>query len=259
MGPTSGEGGAGTLGGEPVRIQKYLSRAGVASRRASEELMLQGRVRVNGEVVTTLGSKVTPGRDRVEVDGARVRLPEARWIVLHKPAGTVTTADDPRGRTTVYDLLPPELRELGLTYVGRLDLETEGLLLLTNEGDLVHALLHPSGEVDREYRVGVRGEVAGSVPARLRSGVELEDGPARAAGAAVVGAERDGSVLELVLREGRNREVRRMCDAVGHPVRWLRRVRFGPIGLGDLPPGRWRDLTPDELDAVRKRAEEAAN
>ena len=217
--------------------------------------MRQGRVRVNGAVVSTLGTKVVPGRDVVEVDGAPVRIPGARWIMLHKPSGTLTTARDPRGRPIVYDLLPPEIRELGLSYVGRLDEDTEGLLLLTNEGDVANRLLHPSGEVEREYEVGVRGIPEADVLRTLVRGVELDGGVAKARDARVVGRERAGGVLRLVLVEGRNREVRRLCEAVGNPVRWLRRVRFGTVRLGDLPMGAWRDLTPDELRRLRERAE----
>ena len=213
--------------------------------------MVQGRVRVNGRVVTELGSRVDPSRDVVEVDGARVEPEPFRWVMLHKPAGTVSTADDPEGRPTVYDLLPEE--HASLSYVGRLDLITEGLMLFSNEGDLVHRLLHPSFEVEREYRVGVSGEPTPAVLRRLQSGVELDDGPGRATSARVTGgAEPGGAVLALVLTEGRNREVRRLCDAVGLPVRWLRRVRFGPVRLGDLPRGGWRELTEDEVDALRK-------
>lgn len=236
---------------EPVRIQKFLSRAGVASRRGAEELMVQGRVRVNGQVVTELGSRIVPGRDRVEVDGRPVEVAPFRWILFHKPSGLLTTADDPQGRPTVYDHLPDEHR--GLAYVGRLDMDTEGLLLLSNEGDAVHGLLHPSSEVEREYRVGVEGRPGRSVVRRLTDGVALEDGPARAKMARLVDQEQEGAVLELVLVEGRKREVRRLCDAIGHPVRWLRRERFGPIRLGNLARGRWRELTPGEVRAIRKR------
>lgn len=217
--------------------------------------MTQGRVRVNGEVVTTLGTRIDPTRDLLEVDGQPVVMPRARWVLFHKPAGVLTTARDPRGRTTVYDLLPPELE--GLSYVGRLDRDTEGLLLLSNQGGLVHGLLHPSFEVEREYVAGVEGVPDPDTLGALEMGVELEDGPARAREAEVVAREDAGSVLRLVLLEGRKREVRRLCQAVGHPVRWLRRVRFGPVALGDLPRGRWRDLTATEVAAIRERAGEA--
>lgn len=238
-------------GGRGVRIQKFLSRAGVASRRKSEELMEAGRVRVNGEVVTRLGSRIDPERDTVEVDGRAVSVSPPRWILLHKTSGSVTTADDPRGRRTVYEALPDDTDDL--RYVGRLDRDTEGLLLLTNQGDAVHALTHPSSEVEREYVVGVEGVPDEATLRRLTGGVTLDDGPARAAEAERLRREAGGAVLRLVLREGRNREVRRLCDAVGHPVRWLRRVRFGPVELGDLPPGEWRELEDEEIEAILER------
>lgn len=234
-----------------VRIQKFLSRSGVASRREAEDLMRQGRVRVNGEVVSELGSRVDPDDDTVEVDGREVSRPPPRWILFHKPRGVLTTRSDPHGRTTVYDVLPDAAR--GLRYVGRLDRDTEGLLLFTNQGDALHRLLHPSGEVDREYRVTVEGRPDEGTVARLREGVELDDGPARAVEARIVEEVGHGVVLALVLREGRKREVRRMCEAVGHPVTHLVRVRFGPVRLDDdLPPGEWRDLRDDEVRALRR-------
>jgi len=237
-----------------VRIQKFLSRAGVASRRVAERWMEAGRVRVNGEVVTELGTRVDPDSDTVEVDGEVVTRPPPRWILLHKPRGYLTTRKDPRGRPIVYDLLPDRFR--GLRYVGRLDQDTEGLLLLTNEGDTLHRLLHPSYEVEREYRVTVEGHVDDSVLERLESGVPLQDGEARAVRARIHEEAGHGSILELVLREGRKREVRRMCEAVGHPVTHLERTRFGPVELGDLPPGEWRDLTEDEVAAIEKTVAE---
>lgn len=212
--------------------------------------MESGRVRVNGEVVTELGTRIDPDRDTVEVDGEVVTRPPPRWILFHKPRGYLTTRDDPRGRPTVYDLLPDGCR--GLRYVGRLDQDTEGLLLLTNEGDTLHRLLHPSYEVDREYRVTVEGHVDPTALDRLTDGVELADGPARAIQARVREEAGHGSVVEMVLREGRKREVRRLCEALGHPVTHLQRVRFGPVDLGDLPPGEWRDLREDEVQALKE-------
>jgi 23S rRNA pseudouridine2605 synthase len=182
----------------------------------------------------------------VEVDGKPIPLQtRPRWILLHKPAGTLTTRSDARRRRTVYDLLPPEVQ--GLRYVGRLDRNTEGLLLLTNQGDVANALLHPSGEVEREYHAGVTGVPDAPVLRQLTRGVDLEDGPARAASARLLRREREGGVLSLVLLEGRKREVRHLLEAVGYPVRWLRRVRFGPQTLGTLALGSWRDLTPEEV------------
>lgn len=215
--------------------------------------MEAGRVRINGEVVTTLGVRVDPERDAVEVDGEEVTVPPARWILLHKPEGVLTTRKDPHGRSTVYDLLPEELDSL--RYVGRLDRDTGGLLLLTNQGDAIHRLLHPSYEVEREYVADVKGIPLPDTLERLRSGVRLEDGPARADRVEVVRETAKGARVVLVLREGRNREVRRLLAAVGHPVRHLARRRFGPVRLGDLPEGRWRDLTQAEVRGVLDRVD----
>jgi pseudouridine synthase len=225
-----------------VRIQKLLSRAGVASRREAERLMAEGRVRVNGAVVVELGTRVEPGRDVVEVDGKRVqdRAERATWVALHKPVGVLTTRSDPHGGPTIYDVLPGELR--GLKYVGRLDKDAEGLLLLTDDGDAAHRLAHPSGEVEREYWLEVAGSVDRAVAQQLMAGVELGDGPARAKRAVVLEAGPITSTMTVVLTEGRKREVRRMMSAVGHHVLRLKRVRFGPVRLGDLEPGTWRHL-----------------
>ena len=212
-------------------------------------MILQGRVRVNGEVVRTLGSKVVPGRDRVEVDGKVVEGARIRWVLFNKPRGAVTTRKDPEGRKTVFDLLPRWAGEL--RYVGRLDLLTEGLLLLTNEGEVLHRLTHPSFEVEREYEVWVQDRPGQGTLRRLLRGVELEDGLARVERVEVREKTREGVAMSLVLREGRNREVRRLMEAVELPVLRLKRVRFGPIHLGDLPVGEWRDLTKKEIRALR--------
>jgi 23S rRNA pseudouridine2605 synthase len=213
--------------------------------------MEQGRVRVNGVVVTSFAARIDPERDVVEVDGRRVvARARVRWIAFHKPGDAITTRTDKHGGRTVYDLLPAELRPLH--YVGRLDRDTEGLLLLSNDGDLTHGLTHPSSEIEREYHAGVAGLPTQDVLARLTLGVELHDGPARALRVRRLADEPEGGVLALVLAEGRNREVRRLFEAVGHPVRWLRRVRFGPIRLGDLPRGAWRDLTDAEIEDLRR-------
>ena len=239
-----------TAGGAPpgVRLQKYLSRAGVASRREAERLMLAGRVTVNGEVVDELGTRVDPERDVVLLDGVRVTRAETMWRALHKPAGALCTRSDPHGGTTVYDVLPEEAR--GLAYVGRLDRGTEGLLLFTNDGDAANALLHPSGEVEREYLAVVKGRLGPPEIDGLLRGVELEDGLARAARAERVKSEGKTTTLRLVLLEGRKREVRRMLMAVGHPVLQLVRTRFGPIELGDLAAGATRRLEPAESRAL---------
>jgi 23S rRNA pseudouridine2605 synthase len=188
---------------EGVRIQKYLSQAGRASRREAERLMLEGRVRVNGSPVTELGARIDPGRDRVEVDGVLVRPEAPRWIAFHKPPGVLTTRGDPHGGTTIYDVLPPDMA--GLSYVGRLDRDAEGLLLLTNDGDLAHAVQHPSGEVEREYWVEASGVVDGRVLRALTTGVELDDGIARARRARLLDAWPLISHVTLVLTEGRKR------------------------------------------------------
>lgn len=237
-----------------MRLQKYLARAGVASRRGSEELIREGRVAVNGEVVREMGVRVSRD-DRVEVDGRAVAPEPPVWVLLHKPAGYVSTRDDPQGRPTVYDLLPE--RFTSLFHVGRLDLDSEGLLLLTNEGGVANRLMHPSHEVDRVYVVDVVGEVGREVERRLLAGVELDDGPARAIAMEVVDRKdaAPGSSAQtrvrVTMREGRKREVRRLFEAVGHPVRRLVRERLGPIDLGSLPGGEWRELSAGEVEALR--------
>lgn len=239
------------------RLQKYLARSGVASRRGAEELIRAGRVRVNGAVVREMGVKVED-TDRIEVDGRAVEPERVTWVLLHKPAGYVTTREDPQGRPTVYDLLPP--RFASLFHVGRLDIESEGLLLLTNEGEVANRLMHPRHEVDRVYVVDVVGMPDRDTLRRLRLGVELEDGLARVHAIEMVTRQRarggagaeDHARLRVTMREGRKREVRRVFDAVGHSVRRLVRERLGPISLGDLPSGEWRELRPDELAALRR-------
>lgn len=228
-----------------MRLQKYLSRAGVASRRASEGMIEAGRVRVNGEVVKQLGAKVDPAEDVVEVDGGRVEAAAPVWIALHKPAGYVCTRRDRHGRRTIYDLVPAEYAVL--FHVGRLDLESEGLVLLTNQGGVANRLLHPRYQVDRVYEVEVKGRVTETTLRRLLAGVELEDGGARAQDVHLLeeparAARAVRSRLRLTMREGRKREVRRMMDVVGHPVLRLVRQRLGPVELGELAPGTWRLL-----------------
>lgn len=236
-----------------MRLQKFLARAGVASRRASERLIEAGRVRVDGEIVRRLGSTVDPAVQRVQVDGREVRLSPPVWIALHKPPKVLCTRSDPRGRTTVYQLLPESAREL--FHVGRLDYMSEGLILLTNEGDAAHGLLHPSREVPRRYRAALVGPVPEDLAARLEAGVPLSDGPAAAESARFLGPPgADAPVLEIVLHEGRNREIRRMLKALGVRIRRLRRVGYGPIVLGGLKPGESRLLGDDEVRALRSAA-----
>lgn len=234
---------------EETRLQKYLARAGVASRRACEELIAAGRVTVDGVVVTRPGTRV--GADSViEVDGRRVKPSPARWIALYKPPGYVCSREDPQGRPTVYDLLPAELRPL--FHVGRLDIMSEGLLLLTNEGEAAHRLLHPSTETPRRYEVALVGPLPADLTERLLGGVELEDGLAAADEARLeAGTGRLGATLQLELHEGRNREIRRMMEVLGVKIGSLKRLALGPIELGGLRPGEWRELSEAEIAAVR--------
>ena len=230
---------------ERVRLQKFLANAGIASRRKAEELIIEGRVAVNDVIVTELGTRVDPESDRVTVDHKSVVAATVRWIAMHKPAGYLTSRGDPHGRPTIYDLLPPEHR--GLFYVGRLDFDTEGLVLLTNDGDRAHRLQHPSFQVPRVYEATVEGELSENVVQRLLQGVMLEDGSARVQDAELRTKGPRASTIRVTLSEGRKREVRRLFDAVGHPVARLIRLRYGPISLGSLPVGGWRVLGEQEI------------
>jgi pseudouridine synthase len=232
-----------------VRVHKLLAQAGVTSRRGAERLIRAGRVSVNGVAVTTPGAVADPARDHVTVDG--LDLPGVgpkRYLALHKPAGVLTTRHDPRGRRRIFDLLP----ELGVRLhpVGRLDYDTEGLVLLTNDGAVTYALTHPRHEVPRVYHVLVDGPAGPAAVERLRRGAELEDGPARPEAVGRLGQEGSGTWLTLTLREGRYREVRRLCRATGFRVRRLLRVSFGPVHLGSLASGSWRELTRAEVTAL---------
>lgn len=232
-------------GGEgPQRVQKVLAAAGVGSRRACEQLIAQGRVSVDGEVVT-LGAKVDPASQVVTVDGERIHTnPNLVYLLLNKPQGYVTTVTDPQGRPTVMDLVPASPR---VYPVGRLDRDTEGLLLLTNDGELANRLAHPSYEVDKTYVAQVRGTPRRHALRALTDGVELDDGPARARSVRELGSAGDHSLLEVVLAEGRKREVRRMLTAVGIHLERLARVKLGPLALGDIAPGKSRPLTGAEV------------
>jgi pseudouridine synthase len=235
---------------EPERLQKFLSRAGVASRRAAETMILAGRVSVNGAVLSELGIKVVAGTDEVRVDGVAVELPAASWyVMLNKPAGVVTTLDDPQGRATVAQYIPDGAPRL--FPVGRLDFATTGLLLLTNDGELAHALMHPRHHVPKVYHAEVDGVPDAQDLRRLREGIDLDDGRTAPATAAVVERGKNRSVVEITLREGRKRQVRRMLSAVGHPVRQLSRIAYGPLPLGTLAEGSVRVLNTDEVDALR--------
>lgn len=236
------------------RLQKILAQAGYGSRRACEQMILQGRVRVNGQVVTQLGTQADPQRDVIEVDGQRVHLPKTHtYILLHKPAGVLTTRYDPHAKRTVIHLLQGV--STPVFPVGRLDADTTGALLLTNDGELAYRLTHPRYGVPKTYLVEVRGEVKDPTLRQLGEGVVLEDGPTAPAQVQRLRyqPQRQTTLLRLTLHEGRKRQVKRMCQAVGHPVVRLHRERFGPLSLHDLPPGAWRHLTPEEV-AVLKRA-----
>jgi len=244
--------------GGPIRLQKVLAQAGYGSRRVCDDLIADGLVKVNGEVAE-LGRRVDPDTDQVEVDGTVIGVrPGSIYYLLNKPTGVVTTADDPQGRPTVVSLVPDDPRVFS---VGRLDMDTEGLLLLTNDGDLAHRLTHPSFGIEKEYLAEVEGVPSRGALRLLRDGVELDDGVTAPAKAAMAGSKPDGpSQLRLIIHEGRNRQVRRMCEAVGHPVRRLVRTRIGPINDTRLKPGEWRELAQDELRSLEravKPAEEA--
>ena len=239
----------GPSSGDPQqeRLQRTLARAGFGSRRSAEELIAEGRVRINGRVAE-LGNRVDPRRDRVTVDDVPIPAdPDLRYFALNKPAGVTTTLSDRHARETLVPLLPSGPRVIP---VGRLDRESEGLLLLTNDGDLAHRLQHPRFGVEKEYLVEADGEISKAAVARLTRGVRLEDGVARAVRAGGVRRVRGRSALTVVMAEGRKREVRRMLDAVGFPVRRLVRVRIGPVRMGDLRPGKTRPLTADEITGL---------
>ena len=242
------------------RLQKVLAHAGVASRRACEQLIADGRVSVDGVTVTEAGVRVDPLTQEIRVDGSRILTnPELITLMLHKPAGVVTTMEDPEGRPTVaqygrdYLAEHPELPDsLRLVHVGRLDTETEGLLLLSNDGELSHRLMHPSFEIAKTYVAIVEGQVEPWVPRKLRRGIELEDGEAKADRVTVKDSGPRGSIVEITLHSGKNRIVRRMLDAVGHPVTRLARTRLGPLRLGNLRPGQTRTLSGEEIAALQK-------
>ena len=227
------------------RLQKVLAIRGWGSRRVCEDMIAEGRVTVNG-TTAILGQRVDVDTDTVEVDGVQIGLrPDLVYYLLNKPAGVITTASDPQGRPTVIELVPDEPRVFS---VGRLDVDTEGLLLLTNDGDLANRISHPSHGVEKEYLAHVNGNVPGNLLHRLRDGIELEDGvtaPARA-------SQLSPGLLRITIHEGRNRQVRRMCEAIGFPVQRLVRVRIGPLRDASLAPGRHRQLTLDEIRQLVK-------
>jgi 23S rRNA pseudouridine2605 synthase len=258
MSTTPGEPGIQVDDEGLIRLQKLLAQSGVASRRKCEELMLDGQVEVDGEVVTRLGTKVDPRTAVIRVAGKR--LPPVSpnvYLVLNKPRGVVSTMSDPQGRRSLGDLLAD--RPERLFHVGRLDTDTEGLLLLTNDGDFAQRVAHPSYELEKTYVAEVDGFVEKATVRRLVEGVTLEDGPVQVHGCKVVSSKRspkgDRSIVELVIHEGRNRIVRRLLDEVGHPVRRLTRTAIGPVVLRGLAPGALRELTRDELGTLLDAAQ----
>jgi 23S rRNA pseudouridine2605 synthase len=225
-----------------MRLNAWLARAGVASRRGADELIKAGRVTVNGEPGQL--NTFVQSHDDVRLDGEPLAKQRVAYVLLHKPAGAVTTARDPQGRTTVVDLVDHPAR---VVPVGRLDADTTGALLLTNDGELAHRLAHPRYEVDKVYEVETWAQPTDTDLERLRAGVELDDGPTRPAGVRRI----DGARIELTIHEGRNRQVKRMLEAVGHRVKRLHRSRYGPLAVGGLEPGQWRELEPSEVEQLR--------
>jgi len=233
-----------------MRLNRFLAQAGEASRRGADRLIADGRVSVNGELVTRLGTEVEPGRDVVALDGREVALPSTfTYVLLNKPPGYVVTMSDPQRRPTVADLVAGAGGRV--VPVGRLDAATEGLLLLTDDGDLAYRVAHPSFELEKVYRVVARGVLTEDERRRLESGVEIDGRPTTPAAVRVVSAAANVTVAEITLHEGRKRQVRRMFEAVGHLVTRLTRLRIGPLELGDLEQGTWRALTETELSALR--------
>ena len=235
---------------EGIRLQKVLAQAGIASRRAAEIMIEEGRIEVNGKLVTEQGRRVDPERDVIRVDGSRIPPPRRHiYAVLNKPRGVVCTMDDPEGRPTVAEYLGQHSRER-LFHVGRLDTDTEGMLLLTNDGDFAQRMMHPSHELTKTYVVEVSGEVTPPTLKRLRKGIRLEDGWVNPDRVKVNSSTESRSMLTVVLHSGRNRVIRRMFEQVGHPVRRLTRTHIGPLRLGQLKLGETRELTRDELGSL---------
>ncbi|HHW06576.1 MAG TPA: rRNA pseudouridine synthase [Clostridia bacterium] len=233
------------------RLHKYLARCGIASRREAEKLITEGRVEVNGKTVTTLGTTVDPGTDLVRVDGQIIKAAEKHvYIMLNKPAGFVTTARDDRGRPTVLDLVKHVPARV--FPVGRLDMDTEGLLLLTNDGALAYKLTHPRFQVKKTYRALVQGQPGRQDLDKLRRGIMLDGRLTAPAQVRIIGHQKGHTLLELTIHEGRNRQIRRMLDKIGHPVVYLRRIKMAGIELGNLPLGQTRYLTPAEIKQLHK-------
>ena len=229
-----------------MRVQRALARAGIASRRAAEELIRAGKVRVDGKIAE-LGSKVDPDRQKLTVSGRAVRLVERRWLAFHKPLGVVTTASDEEGRRTVFDMIPDAK---GLTYVGRLDVMTTGLLLLTTDGEAVNRLTHPRYRIPRRYTALVHGRAPAEIEKLARERVVVDGRPVEPSAVRLRPGKEGRSILDVTLHEGRNRIVRKWCEAMGLKVERLARLAYGPVRLGDLPPGRYRPLTPSEEEGL---------
>lgn len=234
-----------------IRLHKYIAAQGAASRRAAEALIAAGRVQVNGRVADAMGLKIDPERDRVSVDGVLLnRRPERRYILLHKPAGYISSAHDERGRRTVLDLLHGVSERV--YPVGRLDYDSSGLLILTNDGELTHHLLHPSHQVDKTYLALVENCPAPSALDMLRRGIRLEDGITAPAKVRLIRHRGPGALVEISIHEGRNHQVKRMLEAVGHPVKHLKRIRIAFLDAKQLPLGEWRELSADEVHRLKQ-------
>ena len=233
----------------PVRLNRFIAQAGITSRRKADDLIAAGKVRVDGEVVTELGTRVDPNA-RVEVDGQEIRPQSFEYVLLNKPKDTITTVEDDRDRKTVMDLLDDAARERGVVPVGRLDRDTTGVLLLTNDGDLTHRLMHPSYSIEKLYLVRASSPVKPHDLDRLRTGIPLDDGPAQADRADYVSG--DPREVGLALHEGRNRQIRRMMEALGYEVHRLDRVQYAGLTAGDLRRGDWRRLKPNEINRLRR-------
>lgn len=233
----------------PLRLNQALAKTGFCSRRQADELIESGRVSVNGQVTREFWLPVNPDKDRLSVDGKPLSIKRYLYVAMHKPPGVVTTTKDEKGRQDVLQLLPAELQHL--RPVGRLDMYSEGLLILTNDGDLTQRLTHPQHQMTKLYWVQIKGEVTDQAIKQLQEGVELSDGPTLPAGVSLVDRNKSYSELEITLREGRNRQVRRMCDHVGYPVSRLVRLAVGALQLGGMPPGSWRYLDDAEVKLLK--------
>jgi len=242
-----------------IRLQKFIAHSGVCSRRKAEGLILAGRVQVNGKTITKLGTKIDPEKDEVRVDGTPLKPPGRMvYIAFYKPRGLLSTAHDPYGRPTILDPIQKEMDDAGIPriyHVGRLDKDSEGLLILTNDGALTHGLLHPSKKVEKTYVVTVLGVPSPKAIKRLEDGIEIHGKRTLPCRIKRIGHSGNDAVLEVKLKEGRKRQIRHMFKAIGHPVKRLVRTSIGPVRLGGLTPGRWRELSTQELKALKLQLE----